>query len=363
MNQLEVDRIRRQAAGDDARRKMVGLWLLTLAGMILVNVVLGGLTRLTGSGLSMVEWGPLTVLPPLSDAAWAETFAKYQQSPQFLLVNEHMDLAGFKGIFWLEYVHRVWGRLLGLAFLIPFLIFIRRKAITMAEAPWFVLLLALGGSQGLLGWIMVASGLKDRPEVSHYFLAAHLFAALLLYAALLWTGLDRLPKPEARPLNKGLRSAKRHLRIILILLCVTIPVGALVAGLHAGLVWNSFPLMGDSLVAPDAFDLSPAWLNFLANPALVQFDHRVLALFTWTTAMGLTPALFRKQMIPASLRLKIGLVILLANAQVALGISTLLLFVPIPLAAAHQLCAFLLFGATLWAFHRIRLVIMTERSH
>jgi cytochrome c oxidase assembly protein subunit 15 len=284
-------------------------------------------------------------------------FAKYQDSPQFRLVNDHMDLAGFKSIFWLEYIHRNWGRLLGFAFLIPFLVFIWKKIITRAEIPTLALLFALGAGQGVLGWAMVASGLRDRPEVSHYRLAAHLFAALILYAALLWTGFDRLAKPERRPLNKGLRSAKRHLRIILILLCVAIPAGALVAGLHAGLVYNTFPLMGDDLVASDAFEMSPGWLNFFANPALVQFDHRVLAFFTWTTAMGLIPAVFRKQMIPAPLRAKIALVIGLANLQVALGISTLLFYVPIPLAVTHQLCAFLLFGATLWAFQQVRRTI------
>jgi len=346
-----------QPSIEETRRRSVGIWLLALAGMILVNVVLGGLTRLTGSGLSMVEWQPLTVLPPLTDAAWAEMFAKYQDSPQFQLVNDHMDLAGFKGIFWLEFIHRNWGRLLGFAFLIPFLVFIWKRIITKAEIPTLALLFVLGAGQGVLGWVMVASGLRDRPEVSHYRLAAHLFAALILYAALLWTGFDRLAEPEHRPLNKGLRSAKRHLRIILILLCFAIPAGALVAGLHAGLVYNTFPLMGDGLVASDAFEMSPGWINFFANPALVQFDHRVLAFFTWTTAMGLTPALFRKQMIPAPLRAKIGLVIGLANLQVALGISTLLLYVPIPLAVTHQLCAFLLFGAALWAFHQVKLTI------
>lgn len=349
MNQLSIE---------ETRRKTVGLWLLALAAMILVNVVLGGLTRLTGSGLSMVEWQPLNVLPPMSDAAWAETFAKYQESPQFQLVNDHMDLAGFKGIFWLEFIHRNWGRLLGFAFLIPFLVFIWKKIITRAEIPTLALLFVLGAGQGVLGWAMVASGLRDRPEVSHYRLAAHLFAALILYAALLWTGFDRLEKPEVRPLNKGLRSAKRHLRIILILLCLAIPAGALVAGLHAGLIYNTFPLMGDDgLIASDAFEMSPGWINFFANPALAQFDHRVLAFFTWTTAMGLMPAVFRKQMIPAPLRAKIGLVIGLANVQVALGISTLLFYVPIPLAVTHQLCAFLLFGATLWAFQQVRRTI------
>jgi len=350
MNQFSIDH-------DQERRKIIGLWLLIMAGMILVNVVLGGLTRLTGSGLSMVEWQPQVILPPLGDAAWADMFDKYQQSPQFRQVNMNMDLAGFKSIFWLEFIHRDWGRLLGFVFLIPFIVFWGKKFITKAEAPAFALLFALGAGQGVLGWAMVASGLRDRPEVSHYRLAAHLFAALLLYAALLWTGFSHLSPPEPRPLNKGLRSAKRHLRIILILLCITIPVGALVAGLHAGLVYNTFPLMGDDLVAPDAFDMSPAWINFFANPSLVQFDHRLLAFFIWTTAMGLTPALFRAEMIPAALRKKIGMVILLANLQVALGVATLLFYVPISLAAIHQVNAFLLFGATLWAFHQVRLTI------
>ena len=357
MNQLCTGEIRRKAAGEEKRRQIVGQWLLIMAAMILVNVVLGGLTRLTGSGLSMVEWQPLNVLPPMNEAAWADMFAKYQQSPQFQQINAQMDLAGFKGIFWLEFIHRNWGRLLGFAFFIPFMVFLVKNYITKAEAPAFALLFGLGAGQGVLGWAMVASGLRDRPEVSHYRLAAHLFAALLLYAALLWTGFDRMGAPEPRSLNKGLRSAKRHLRIILILLCVTIPVGALVAGLHAGLVYNSFPLMGDGLVAPDIFDMSPAWINFFDNPSLVQFDHRVLAFFTWSTAMGLTPALFRAQTIPLSLRKKIGLVIGLANLQVVLGISTLLFYVPIPLAVIHQLTAFLLFGATLWAFHQVRLTI------
>jgi cytochrome c oxidase assembly protein subunit 15 len=348
MNQLCIE---------EKRRRIVGRWLLIMAAMILVNVVLGGLTRLTGSGLSMVEWQPHVILPPMNEAAWAEMFAKYQQSPQFQLVNAEMDLAGFKGIFWLEFLHRDWGRLLGFVFFIPFVIFLVKKFITRAEAPAFALLFALGAGQGVLGWAMVASGLRDRPEVSHYRLAAHLFAALLLYAALLWTGFNRLERPEARPLNKGLRSAKRHLRIILILLCITIPVGALVAGLHAGLIYNNFPWMGEGLIAPDVFDLSPGWLNFFANPSLVQFEHRVLAFFTWTTAMGLMPALFRSQMISAALRKKIGLVVGLANLQVALGISTLLFDVPIPLAVTHQLTAFLLFGATLWAFQQVRKTI------
>jgi cytochrome c oxidase assembly protein subunit 15 len=336
---------------EERRRKTVGLWLLALAAMILVNVVLGGLTRLTGSGLSMVEWQPLSVLPPLSDAAWAEMFAKYRESPQFQLVNDHMDLAGFKGIFWLEFIHRNWGRLLGFAFLIPFLLFVWKKIITRAEIPTLALLFVLGAGQGVLGWAMVASGLRDRPEVSHYRLAAHLFAALILYAALLWTGFDRLTQPEIRPLNKGLRSAKRHLRIILILLCLAIPAGALVAGLHAGLIYNSWPDMNGHVLPEDPFFSAPWWINVFENPGLAQFDHRIGAYVVAGTAIfifarGVKLAGWAKKSAKA--------VAVITAIQIFLGISTLLLMAPEWLAAIHQIAAALLFSAAVWHAYELR---------
>lgn len=343
-----------QLCATDQRRRAVGLWLLTLAAMILVNVVLGGLTRLTGSGLSMVEWQPLTLLPPLNDGAWNVLFAKYQQSPQFRLVNEAMGIAGFKDIFWLEYLHRLWGRLLGAAFLLPLLIFLLRGWITKGELPMLILLFLLGAGQGVLGWAMVASGLRDRPEVSHYRLAAHLAAALALYAALLWTGFSRLPAPAPVDAdNRGLRTLRRHLPMLLGLLWLTIPAGALVAGLHAGLIYNDFPLMGGRLLASDALALTPTWLNFFANPAMVQFDHRVLAILTWLMAMSLLPVALRRSL-PGSLRWKVALVPALACLQVVLGVSTLVTLVPIPLAATHQITAFLLFGATMWCYVAVR---------
>jgi cytochrome c oxidase assembly protein subunit 15 len=338
----------------DRRRKSVGLWLLALAAMILVNVALGGLTRLTGSGLSMVEWQPFTLLPPLSESGWAEMFAKYQDSPQFRLVNDSMTLQGFKGIFWLEYVHRLWGRGLGFAFLIPFLLFVARGFVTRREIPALALLFALGAAQGVLGWAMVASGLKDRPEVSHYRLAAHLAAALLLYAALLWTGFARMKAPPpCDPAGRSARTARRHLPILLGLMCLTIPAGALVAGLHAGLIYNSFPLMGDRLLADDAWEMSPAWLNFFANPVMVQFVHRALATLSWLTALSLLPGALRKALPPA-LRWKLALVPAFATLQFGLGVATLLNYVPIGLAVIHQVDAFLLFGAALWAYIEVR---------
>ncbi len=330
-------------AGD---RQAVGLWLLALALMVLVMVVLGGLTRLTGSGLSMVEWQPLSVLPPLSETAWQGMFAKYQASPQYQLVNADMTLTGFQQIFWLEYIHRLWGRLIGLAFLLPFVVFVLRRRIGRAEAPRLVVLFVLGGLQGVLGWFMVKSGLADRPEVSHYRLAAHLMAALLIYAALLWSSLVYLAGPGGA--RHDAQRLKPPLLGLLGLVGLTIPAGALVAGLHAGLIYNSFPLMDGAWLPNEALDLSPAWRNVFENLALVQFDHRLLAGLVWASAVGLW-LWSRRLALSARAGLAVRLVPVAATLQVALGISTLLLVVPLSLAVAHQAGAFLLFSAVLWA--------------
>lgn len=335
-------------------RRAVGLWLLGLALMVLVMVVLGGVTRLTGSGLSMVEWQPLTLLPPIGEAAWRAEFLRYQASPQYQLVNAGMTLAGFQDIFWLEYVHRLWGRLIGAAFLLPFAVFVARGWIVRAEAPRLALLFVLGGLQGLLGWAMVASGLADRPEVSHLRLAAHLSAALAIYGGLLWSGwgyaCPHAPNPSP---DFGGGGVRRRLCLLLVLVCLTIPAGALVAGLHAGLIYNSFPLMDGRPIPSEAFDLSPPWRNVVDNMALVQFDHRLLALTTWTASVALWLSARRRSPSPR-LRVALSLIPVAASLQAGLGIATLLLAVPLPLAAAHQAGAFLLFTAVLWALFAAR---------
>jgi len=276
-------------AGAEAnrRRQTIGLWLLGLAGMVFVMVCLGGLTRLTGSGLSMVEWQPLSFLPPLSDPAWQAMFAKYQTSPQYRLLNSGMSLADFKGIFWLEYVHRLWGRLIGFAFLVPFLVFLSKGWIQRTDLPRLLLLFILGGLQGVLGWLMVASGLAVRPEVSHYRLVAHLLAALVIYGALLWSALDFLRARAGRVNDAALDRLHRPLLGLFWLVCLTIPAGGLVAGLHAGLVYNSFPLMNGAWWPSEVLDMVPAWLNVFENHALVQFDHRLLAEITWAASVAL----------------------------------------------------------------------------
>lgn len=338
-----------------AGRRAVGRWLLVLAGMTFVMVILGGATRLSGSGLSMVHWQVLHVLPPLNEAGWQQAFADYKQSPQFQLVNAGMTLAGFKSIFWLEYIHRLWGRLIGFAFLIPFIWFVAKGQLKRRDAPRLFTLFILGGLQGALGWFMVKSGLEARPEVSHYRLAAHLVAALVIYAALLWSALAYLHEGAPGERVAGARAVRKWLMAPLMLICLTIPAGALVAGLHAGLIYNTFPLMGGTVLPGDAWALAPAWRNFFDNQTLVQFDHRVLAILTWASCVAVWLA-SRRLALPPRQSQAMALVPLVATAQAMLGISTLLELVPLPLAVAHQAGAFLLFTTLLWAVFTLKAV-------
>jgi cytochrome c oxidase assembly protein subunit 15 len=248
-------------------RKAVGYWLLAVAGVILAMIVIGGLTRLTGSGLSITEWKPIMgALPPMSDAAWADAFAKYQQIPQYLHENRGMTLEQFKGIFWWEWGHRFLGRLLGLLFLVPFVWFAAMGAIRRSEWPGMLLLFVLGGLQGVIGWWMVQSGLETRVSVSQYRLAVHLGAALVLLAAILWIALRYLRNGE----GKG--DARRGY-VFVGLVYVQMLLGALVAGLDAGLIYNTWPDMNGGIFPESAFYHSPWWINFFENQGLVQFNH------------------------------------------------------------------------------------------
>lgn len=331
----------RTAPQDPRNRRQVATWLLACCGMVVVMVILGGLTRLTGSGLSMVEWQPFTLLPPLSEAQWQETFAKYRASPEFMLVNSHMSLADFKGIFWLEYIHRLWGRLIGVVFLLPFLWFLARGMIEKRLAPRLAAIFVLGGLQGAVGWFMVQSGLVDRPEVSHYRLAAHLVLALLILAMMLWLALDLLVPPQGR--RSDAPAGPRHaLGGLLALSSVTILWGAFVAGLDAGRIYNTFPLMNGDLLPPEAFARAPWWINLFETIAAVQFTHRLLAL-SLVAAVIAVWALTPREGMPRGLRLVLDLLPFAALAQAGLGIATLLMVVPVGLAAAHQAGAVVLF--------------------
>jgi cytochrome c oxidase assembly protein subunit 15 len=325
-----------------ADRRAVAAWLFICAAFTFAMVVVGGITRLTESGLSIVEWQPLSgAIPPLSQADWAALFEKYRQSPQFQKVFSDIGLEGFKSLFWWEYAHRLLGRTIGLVFLLPFVYFLLKKKIRGTLAYQLVCVLALGAAQGAMGWYMVKSGLVADPRVSHFRLAAHLGLALLIFASEFWLALSVLKE----------RTGKSDVRAIVVAKFVFLMAlsGGLVAGLRAGHAYNTFPLMNGSLVPPEAFMLEPWWSNFFWNVATVQLLHR--AIF-WLLLVLIPLTWWRLRRGPAKLAVNhlLGMFVL----QAMLGISTLLLAVPIPLAAAHQAGAVLLLACALWTAHASR---------
>lgn len=330
-----------EAASPGPRGSAVRVWLILLCAMIVVMVLLGGATRLTGSGLSMTEWQPLTVLPPLSADAWNDSFAAYRASPEYAHKTFGMTLEEFKGIFWLEFIHRNWGRLIGLAVALPLAWFAWRGEIDRPLAWRMAGLFVLGGLQGALGWFMVKSGLQDRPEVSQYRLAAHLGLAVLLYAALLWTTLTLTSR--GRPLSTVGRRALGLAGLVFL----TMLSGAFVAGLDAGLVYNTFPLMDGRLVPQGWGLLAPWWLNLFENVTAVQFNHRLLGLTTVAASVALWLWARRLRLPPAAQK---GLIAIIFSSllQLGLGLATLLLAVPTGLAVAHQGGALLLLSVALW---------------
>lgn len=330
----------------------VAWWLLTCAGMVFFMVVLGGLTRLTDSGLSMMEWRPLSVLPPMADDEWLIWFERYKTIPQFHNVNPDMTLTGFKGIFWLEYLHRLWGRLIGVVFFFPFAYFLWRGRIDRGLALKLGGVFLLGGLQGFMGWYMVASGFTQDLAVSQYRLAAHLAFALVLYGALLWIAFDQMAaRSHAR--FPGVPGLRRRIWQVVGFACFVMISGAFVAGLDAGMIYNTFPLMGGQVLPPDFLEIDPAWRNFFENMATVQFTHRWLAITLLIVVVGVW---YRGRLIemPARAALALGLVPLAALFQVGLGITTLLLVVPVSVAAAHQAGALVLLTALLWTAHELR---------
>ncbi len=334
-------------------RRLVALWLFTVAGMILVMVVLGGATRLTGSGLSIMEWAPITgVLPPLNHADWIKLFDLYKRIPQYSMVNHGFGLAGFQRIFWLEWVHRLWGRLIGLVLIVPLIWLWARGAIGRALGLRLVLLFVLGGLQGAVGWFMVASGFRpDAVSVAPVRLVAHLVLALALYAAILWTALS-VRRPMPRPIPDA-RPVRTLARLVAALVALTIIAGGFTAGLHAGLEYNTFPLMDGRLVPASYARLSPFLRNLTQNIAAVQFDHRVLATLTALSVIALV-AVGLRCALPRGARAAVLAVGAAVVVQYALGIATLLLVVPVPLGVAHQATATLLLTAALVAWHSLR---------
>lgn len=351
-------------------RKQVGWWLVGSAALVVGMVVVGGVTRLTESGLSITEWKPLVgAIPPITRAQWEVEFEKYKQFPEYQRLNKGMTLEEFKFIFFMEYSHRLLGRVVGIVFFFPYVYFIARGYISGKKAMHLGGIFALGGLQGALGWYMVKSGLDENllqggvPRVSQYRLAAHMGSAVLIYGGLLWSALGYLRTQPTTPiqLNPKTMSMVRSIRPLaaasLIMSFITIISGAFVAGLDAGLIYNTFPLMGGQLVPEDVWDkkYTPAIRNCTENDVTVQFQHRILGISTYTVVTLLYVLSLRsRKNLPRSTRIALHTLFATASAQVVLGITTLLTFVPVPLAASHQAGAVTLMSVAAWLVHELR---------
>jgi heme a synthase len=329
----------------------IAYWLFVCCALTFAIVVVGGVTRLTHSGLSITEWQPIVgTLPPMSQADWDAAFLRYQATPEYSQVNNGMVLDEFKGIFWWEYAHRLLGRLIGVIFLVPFLWFLARRKIPPGYGRPLAGIFVLGGLQGVLGWYMVQSGLVDDPRVSQFRLTAHLGLAFLIFAAMFWTALSLLTGARA---ERG-HSLRRFAFAIAGLVFLMVLTGGFVAGIRAGFAYNTFPLMDGHLVPPEIMLLEPWWKNFFYNMATVQFDHRLLALGLAVAVPLLWWKIRGDRAAPPRARTGANLLVAMLAVQIALGIMTLLHVVPLPLAAAHQAGAVLVFALALSVAHALR---------
>ena len=343
--------VRVSAAPERARPRAVAFWLLVSCALVFAMVVIGGITRLTESGLSITRWQPVEgVLPPLSDAAWEAAFADYRATPEYRQVNSGMTLDEFRSIYWWEFIHRFWGRLIGVAFAVPMLWLAFRGRLPRWTRPHLVILFALGGLQGAIGWWMVQSGLVDRPDVSHYRLTVHLAIALAIYAYMLGLALRLLAGRAGVPAGPLATAPRLHLLVFSVLLAATVAWGGLTAGSNAGWLYNEFPLMGGRLIPPDLLALEPAWINLLENGAAIQWAHRGLATLTLLAGLGLAVRLWTGRCGPSAVRAG-GLLGLALLAQYGLGIATLLSVVELPVAVVHQAMAVGVITATVLVWH------------
>jgi heme a synthase len=339
----------------ESRRRPLRTWLYSIAGMTFVVLVVGGITRLTQSGLSIVDWQPLMgVIPPLNEAQWQEAFDRYRQFPEYQQLRRGMTMGEFQFIFFWEYLHRVVARAIGLVFLIPFVVFWLRGYLTRPLMGRALVLFALGAGQGVLGWIMVASGLVDRPSVSHYKLAAHLSLAFVIFGYAVWlardlaVGLERTTTVVATR-----RMMSRGLAVVGALLALQVVWGGFVAGLKAGLYHNTFPLMEGRLIPPTLLFLDPAVLNFVQNPIAVQWLHRVLGTVLALAVLAMFVQVARAKVDTLSRRMNLTMLTLMA-AQYLLGVLTLIYFVPVTLGVIHQGMAMVIFGVWIVWLHHVR---------
>lgn len=334
--------------------RQIAIWLLACAATVFGMIVLGGVTRLTDSGLSIVEWQPLLgIFPPINETQWLEAFEKYKAFPEYQKINAGMSLAEFKFIFYFEYFHRLLGRLIGLIFLLPLVFFWLKSRISKPLLPKLLILFVLGGLQGLLGWYMVKSGLIDEPRVSQYRLTAHLGLAVLIYAYMLWIAFGLLFKQKTHyPTEHG--HIYRYSLVVTAVIFVMILSGGLVAGTDAGFAYNTFPLMAGKLVPDGLFALQPAWLNFFENIITVQFNHRILACLILILVSVLVILVCRKSSELRHINTQALILMSILLIQIGLGIATLLYIVPLPLATLHQANAILLFTSSLYITYRLK---------
>ena len=333
---------------DFSNRKLIGGWLLTGCFLIFLMVIIGGITRLTGSGLSITEWKPIMgAIPPMNDEEWQVAFEKYQQIPQFQKINYHFSLHDFKAIFWWEYIHRLLGRIIGIVFIIPFFFFWVKGMLSKKLIRRLLFLFLLGGLQGALGWFMVMSGLSERTSVSHIRLAIHLITAFITFGFTFYFALEVLfKKKQVMP-----EKMKSPIMLLLLLVVIQIIYGAFVAGLHAGRIFNTFPLMGGNVIPGGIFQLTPGISNLFDNPVTVQFIHRSLAYLI----VILTTILFwMKKQFPETARRGINLLMTAVLIQFGLGIWTLLSGAEITISVIHQSGAFLLFSVCIYLLFLIK---------
>lgn len=332
-------------------RIKISIWLLSGCFLIFCMVIVGGITRLTGSGLSITEWKPIIgAIPPLNESEWEEAFEKYKQIPQFEKINSHFILEDFKSIFWWEYIHRLLGRIIGIVFIIPFLIFYFKGWLDKIITRKLLLLFFLGAFQGVIGWLMVKSGLSERTTVSHIRLAIHLITAFITFGFAFYFALELIYKKLAVATNEFMRTTMRWLFVVVL---IQIIYGALVAGLHAGKIYNTYPLMNGEFFPEGLLNYEPLAINIYDNPVTVQFIHRMLAFFVVIICLIIFAGLKNNEINGMQ---KKGIIFLFVSIsiQIFLGIATLLTSVNIPLALLHQSGAFVVFSACIFLIYVFR---------
>jgi len=334
--------------------RQVAVWLFFVAAIIFFMIILGGVTRLTHSGLSMVDWNPIMgTIPPITDSDWNAVFSRYQEFPEYQKINQGMTLESFKSIFYFEYFHRVLGRLIGLLFLVPCLFFWFKGAIRRSMLPQMVAMFVLGGFQGLLGWYMVKSGLVKDPHVSQYRLTAHLISAVVIYSYILWVAFGLLKKPVTDAVEQPARKLYGYGVALAALVVFMIASGGFVAGTKAGFAYNTFPLMDGQFIPDGLYTLQPFWSNWFENITTIQFNHRMIA-YLLVLIVPLFCFAVRRLGQTDNSRIAAHLLLAMLVIQVTLGVATVLLKVPVAIGASHQGGAVLLLSIIIFIVREIR---------